>query len=392
MKDKQPLEQVPLDRVTQTIYARIHAAVAPQCEEIARGDEGADVVEGLFATFQEALPGLELPGYNAMRGLLAEVAAALHGMGRAPFSSRARALAVQLAGHDLPRVAAIATKLNEEEAPKFFAAFRGPDSAFGHFAIDAKKRTTIGRAEFDAAIEGIVNRRLKEAALLIKEDTAAWFASQGVVGETVVVAGDGSGPRYALRIEAGIWKIVFDGRSAEWKDEKGMQYAAYLMKSPPAEPIYGTKLAALVFGHADVPELSLGKDGPASQRAIETEARDLAAVMASGSATEMEKEEARQRLEELSRVRKEAGRRPESNAEKAVRAVRKSIQRLQKKLAARKDGQGKPHPVLAPFAEHLEKHLLRPSARFGLRKRGRVRAGVAGCFTYEPPEGVRWTG
>jgi hypothetical protein len=310
----------------------------------------------------------------------------------APLSAAARGLAGQIAGHDLPRLAAIATKLNEEEAPKFFAAFRGPDSAFGHFAVDAKKKTTIRKAEFDAAIDKIVNKRLKEFGQLIKADTAQWLAEQGVTGEDMGVEGGGGGPRYALRLEAGIWKIVFDGKPADWKDEKGMQYAAYLMKNPPAEPIYGTKLAALVFGHADVPELSLGKDGAASQRAIEREAKELAAVIASGNSSKMEKDEARQRLEELALVRKQAGKRPESNAEKAVRAVRKAIQRLQKNLAGQKDRQGKPHPVLVPFAEHLEKHLLRPSARFGLRKRGRAKAGVAGCFTYEPPEGVTWTG
>ncbi len=107
---------------------------------------------GLFTTFRDALPSLDLPAYNATRGQLGEVGGVLGRLGKAPFSGGARVLAAQLAGHDLPRLAAIATKLNEEEAPKFFAAFRGPDSAFGHFAVDAKKKTTIKRADFDAAV------------------------------------------------------------------------------------------------------------------------------------------------------------------------------------------------------------------------------------------------
>jgi hypothetical protein len=63
---------------------------------------------------------------------------------------------------------------------------------------------------------------------------------------------------------------------------------------------------------------------------------------------------------------------------------------LHDRLASSKDGDGRPHPVFRAFAEHLEKHLLIPSSRYSGRKGARTVAGVAGCFTYEPPDGVAW--
>jgi len=255
----------------------------------------------------------------------------------------------------------------------------------------AKAKRTIRKGEFEAAIERIASRRLREVAQLIKKDTAQWLAEQGVSEDGVDSGGGGGGPRYRLQNGGGIWKIIFEGRAAEWKDEKGLHYVAYLLKNPPEEPIHGVKLAARVFGYADIPERSLGKEDASSQRAIEKEARELAALLTGGDASELVKEEARERLEELARIRQQAGKRPETSAEKTVRAVRKAIQRLHRDMAARKDEQGKPHPVFVPFAEHVRRHLLTPSARYSGPRGARVRAGVAGGFTYEPPEGVVWS-
>ncbi|HNQ90206.1 MAG TPA: hypothetical protein PKM73_16440 [Verrucomicrobiota bacterium] len=389
MPGKQPIEQVPLDRVTQTIFARIHAAMAPVRQEIGKTDRSGELLAEVFANFRESLPNLELCGYNAMREQLGALVGMLRQAGTVVLSAATRAVATQLVEQDLPRLAAIATKLNEEEAPKFFATLRTPDSAFGHFAIDAKKKTTIRRPDFDAAIDRIVSRRMGEMAQLIKQDMAQWLEQQGITDGGVTIEGDG-GPRYALRNGGGIWKIVFDWKSAEWKEEKGLRYVAYLLKNPPKEPIHGTKLAARVFGYADIPEISMGKDEAGSRRAIEKEANELMATLNSDDASEVEKDEARERLEELARVRKQAGKRPETNAEKTVRAVRKAIQRLHKNLISEKNAEGKPHPVYGPFAEHIEKYLLNPSARFTGRRGARAKAGVAGCFVYEPPDGVTW--
>lgn len=76
MKEK-PLEQVPLDRVTQRIFARIHATVAPQCQEIAQGTSGAEVVAGLFTMFRQQQPAFYSLAYSAVQRQLGNLAAAL---------------------------------------------------------------------------------------------------------------------------------------------------------------------------------------------------------------------------------------------------------------------------------------------------------------------------
>ncbi len=83
--------------------------------------------------------------------------------------------------------------------------------------------------------------------------------------------------------------------------------------------------------------------------------------------------------------------RSETSAENQVRAVRLAISRLHKHLAAATNGDCQPHPVLRPFADHLAKHLITPSAMFNGRMGARTHAGVAGRFTYEPPAGVLWS-
>ena len=261
----------------------------------------------------------------------------------------------------------------------------------GHLTLDARKRTTIRKADFVATMDQIINRRLVEAAELIKKDTAAWLAEKGMTNECLDAVGGGGGPQYAIGNDGGIWKIIFEGLAAEFKDERGLHYVAYLLMNPPGQPIHGARLAARVFGYAEMSELSLGQDDATSQRAIEKEARELAAILKDDLASELEREEAREGLEELARNRKQSGHRPETNTEKTVRAVRKAIQRLHRDLAGRKDEQGKPHPVFVPFAEHILKYLLIPSARYSGRRGARVKAGVAGGFTYEPPHGVVWS-
>ena len=82
--------------------------------------------------------------------------------------------------------------------------------------------------------------------------------------------------------------------------------------------------------------------------------------------------------------------RSRGHAENLVRAVRLAIGRFHKHLVAAMDGQGRTHPVLGPFADHLARHLIAPSARYTGRVGSRTRAGVAGRFTYEPPDGVKW--
>ncbi len=80
-----------------------------------------------------------------------------------------------------------------------------------------------------------------------------------------------------------------------------------------------------------------------------------------------------------------------SHAPDHVEAVRLAINRFHAHLSAATDQHGQPHSILRPFADHLLKHLLTPSARFTGRTGSRMRAEVSGTFRYEPPEGVSWT-
>jgi hypothetical protein len=54
------------------------------------------------------------------------------------------------------------------------------------------------------------------------------------------------------------------------------------------------------------------------------------------------------------------------------------------------DSEGNPHPVLTRFGDYIQRHILIPSARYSGHGGPYARRGVAGCFTHEPPEDVRW--
>ena len=72
-----------------------------------------------------------------------------------------------------------------------------------------------------------------------------------------------------------------------------------------------------------------------------------------------------------------------NQAQNAADAVRLAIRRLQRHLAGAVETDGEPHLGLRALADHIEKYILIPSAR-------RSASGTPGCFTYEPPPGVRW--
>ena len=66
------------------------------------------------------------------------------------------------------------------------------------------------------------------------------------------------------------------------------------------------------------------------------------------------------RREKLAVFQQKHAMRSETSAENQVRAVRLAISRLHKHLAAATDGNGQPHPVLRPFADHVAKHFINP--------------------------------
>ena len=221
--------------------------------------------------------------------------------------------------------------------------------------------------------------------------------------------------RYALHKDGGYWTLVFDGQQAAIKHEKGVLYVAWLLAHPPPQGIHAIDLAAQVpaiyrrqLGITSAVDESTGKtvaldatarpqershglDDLEAARGLRKKQQELEAVLDDDDATEPEKAEALAELEEVDAFLKRHALRSKGNAENLVRAVRLAITRFHSHLADATDGHGQPHPVLRAFAEHLAKHLITPSAHFNGRMGARTRAGVAGRFTYEPPEGVAWT-
>ena len=208
------------------------------------------------------------------------------------------------------------------------------------------------------------------------------------------------GHQYTLRPGLGFWELTFEGRQAIFKQELGGLYVACLLLDPPREPIHAVALALKAremsggaAGSAEfVQQRSLGLDDAAEVRALWRRRRELERVLADDEAIEPVKAEALRELEGVSEFLRKSPWRSRGGAERCVRAVTMAIKRFQAHLAAAVDVAGHPHPVLRAFARHLYDHLLLPSGRGRGYARGWAAKEFPGCFTYEPPAGVLWTG
>jgi hypothetical protein len=197
-------------------------------------------------------------------------------------------------------------------------------------------------------------------------------------------------PQYLLRKGQGVWRLVFDGQEGEIDDGRGIALVAHLLFNPPSGGLHGTELASLVFCHSVVVEASLGADGDSTRKVIQQKARECWATLNNPASSDLDKDEARDELEELARALNVTRSDSEGNADRQVRAVRRSIDRLIEKLRGATDRSKNPQAALRAFGEHLHKYLWTPSSRFSGDRRSRARAKVAGRFTYEPPDGVQW--
>jgi hypothetical protein len=220
-------------------------------------------------------------------------------------------------------------------------------------------------------------------------------------------------PRYALRKGLGVWHLIFDGKEADIRHEKGIFYVAWLLYNPPEHPIHALDLMAKVpeiyrqqlglpalvdqttgqavalESHARLQERSLALDDREAMRRLYRKEKQLEAILDS-DATEPEKAEALRELEEISEFQRLHGRRNAAAAQRAVWAIRNAIRRLHHHLLTVIDPQGNPHPVFHSFANHIENHILTPSSRYFSPTRSGPRGTLAGCFTYEPPYSLSW--
>jgi hypothetical protein len=217
-----------------------------------------------------------------------------------------------------------------------------------------------------------------------------------------------------IRKGLGVWKLVFDGKEADLKHERGIFYVAYLLTNPPEQPIHGVDLAAKIpemyrqqlgmerlvnpatgksealQSHARIQERNLSLDDAQALRALLRKERELEAILDDENESEPVKQEALRELESIAEFQKHHAGRTQDSAQRAARTVRQAIMRFHQKLLSGLDRSGKPHPVLHPFAQHLEKCLILPSARYAAPSASRARGSLAGSFTYEPPAGTIW--
>jgi hypothetical protein len=220
-------------------------------------------------------------------------------------------------------------------------------------------------------------------------------------------------PPFSLRRDLGFWQLTFEGQFAIIKHERGILFVAYLLLNPPQHPVHAIDLIAKIpelyrqqlglteivdpatglpvqlEAGARLQERSLALDDAQSTRALLKKERELYVILDS-TESEPVKAEALRDLEAIAEFQKKYPRRSMDGARRVAHAVRQSIIRFYDHLAAAADNNGKPHPVLRPFAAHLQKHLITPSARFSSPHAASARAHLAGCFTYEPTKDITW--
>ena len=219
--------------------------------------------------------------------------------------------------------------------------------------------------------------------------------------------------RYALRRGLGSWELNFKGQSAVLKHEKGIMYVAYLLTHP-SNGLHALDLASrinsiggsqvgmaqitdpttgrtvLLESHSRIQERSLSLDRAAAMRAVLRTQTELEAMLEDHLVIEPIRRRAEEDLKALYDYEQKHCARVTDSAQRAARTVRMAIKRFHRRLAAAVDANGNPHTVFRRFADHLEKYILVPSARFSCRTGGRNSTGLAGCFTYEPPRGITW--
>ena len=152
-----------------------------------------------------------------------------------------------------------------------------------------------------------------------------------------------------------------------------------------------TGIARVLSSDARLQERSLALDDAQAMRELRRKEKQLEAILDSENASEPEKAEALRELEQIAEFQRQHGRRTIDAAQRTVKTVREALYRLHEHLFLSFDLQGRPHPVLRPFALHIQNFILIPSARYAGYGGPSARGRLAGCFTYEPPEGIAWS-
>ena len=249
-----------------------------------------------------------------------------------------------------------------------------------------------GGGERDAAALKTPSWRRREdgGIELVFDLSGADLAAMGGAGEA---GGLGAGePRFRLHRGHRAWELTFEGKRDVLGDELGLRYVNRLLKVNPGEPVNALALLAEEYGVPLLQEGSLGAGKDGKLQKLRREALQWKAVLDDPTGSESQRAKAMQALEDLVPVMRALRRSRGGNAARSVEAVRLAIRRLQKDLADEIGADGGPHPVFTPFAEHLRRHVLIPSARYARRTDGQQRAGMAALLVYERPAGIVWAG
>jgi hypothetical protein len=224
--------------------------------------------------------------------------------------------------------------------------------------------------------------------------------------------------RYSLCREPACWVLVYEGHRVHLKHEMGLHYVSYLLRHPnqalsgatlfskfhPQSPATSgiTQLALPDAGElidlpddATLSEENLDQDTQRILAAHKEKAQEFREILQDQAASAADRKFAQERLREIIHflaTQKSTTRDPNT---RAARRVRKSIQRLRDHLAGPEAGQPAPDAVPREFADYIEQHMLVPSRRYTLARKGanvRVARGeLAGHLIFECPPGHRWS-
>jgi hypothetical protein len=220
-----------------------------------------------------------------------------------------------------------------------------------------------------------------------------------------------------LRREPACWVLVLQGQRAYLKYEIGLEYVAYLLshpgqrvsgatlfskfhpQSPKASGIssVGSPDAGGVTDLADDATLSeenLDKDTERVLEAHRETAQEFRETLQDPAASASDKEFARRALQEIIGFLAAQKKTSQDPNTRAVKRVHKSIQRLCDNLAGQGPGHSAPDPVARGFAGYIAQHILVPSRRYTVARKGaniRVARGeLAGHLVFECSTSHRW--
>jgi hypothetical protein len=210
-----------------------------------------------------------------------------------------------------------------------------------------------------------------------------------------------------------VWNLIFAGGRDVLQDDRAVSLVEYLLKHPLDDPVHAIQLENLVDGvplldgwggigqaeeNGNMP-VAIGSVGGVIQEAsgrklagkdtlpdLREEYAELRATVDDETLPAEEREDAQERLLELANASSRGGKFVDA-ASRAADRVRKQIKAFIKELKEAEKSRGTPNDVLRAFGKHLEDYLWLPSV--GMKNR--IGATTKpGCFTYNPPDDVRW--